>query len=254
MSKEYNEKVGEIIMAMISNVVYRLSCFADYSQIKYNNNDVIEVLKAFESVELTPRAIQEILPYGEVSSRMQFAGDNGLLLISIAGERIDIHITAKEKKGFSDEEISSVESKLREYMSKILSIFGGRMPLPYRLAWFTSYVYFELTDDEKAQYRDKFLKEIDFFEENRLDDISVRYGARRDVDINGVKERFNVLTTIHEYVSNFGIENEINGFQIDYDINTWQGNRINRFKSEDIDSFIREACLIQKDLNKEVLP
>ncbi len=241
-------------MALVSNIVYRLSCFADYSQIKYNNTDVIAVLKAFDKVELTPRAVQEIVPLGGVSSRMQFTGQGESLSINIAGDRIDVQITAKEKRGFNDKEVELVESNLKEYMAKVLSIFGDRIPLPYRLAWFTSFVYFELSSDEKASYRNKFLQEIDFFKENRLDDISVRYGARRDLSINGVAERFNILTTINEYVSMFGIENEIDGFQIDYDINTWQGNRKNRFKLEDIYAFISEARKLQNELNQVIMP
>ena len=46
----------------------------------------------------------------------------------------------------------------------------------------------------------------------------------------------------------------MNGFKIDYDINTWQGNRRNRFEVESFSEFVERATEIQKALNEEMLP
>lgn len=241
-------------MIMVSNITYKLSCFADYSQLKYNKEDIITILKAYDNVILTPSIITEMLQNGEVSQRMQFSAQGGLLMITILSQRIDIQITSNDKNGFTDEDVSKVHANLLDNMKKILSIFGDRIADPYRLAWFTSYVYFELTDEEKTNFRNKFLNELEFFREGRLDDINVVYGARRNIKIADREERLNVLTTIFGYLTDVGTDEEVNGFRIDYDINTWQGNRKNRFTHKDIEEFISGSLNIQYSLNKEILP
>ena len=120
--------------------------------------------------------------------------------------------------------------------------------------WFTSYVYFEQTEEEKKKYRNKFLNELEFFKEGRLDDINAVYAARRDIRIGEREERLNVLTTISRYLAGVGTDKEVDGFQIDYDINTWQGNRKNRFSAEEIEEFISGSFDIQNSPNKEILP
>lgn len=239
---------------MVSNITYRLSCFADYSQLTYKKEDVIAVLNNFDSVMLMPSIISEALSDREVSQRMQFLAQGGLLLITIASQRIDVQITSNDKSGFDSESITRVYKDLLDNMKKILSIFVERVAEPYRLAWFTSYVYFDQTKEEKENFRNKFLNELDFFKEGRLDDINAVYGARRDIKIGDREERLNVLTTVSRYLAGIGTDKEVDGFQIDYDINTWQGNRKNRFSLKELDEFVYGSVEIQNTLNKEILP
>lgn len=239
---------------MLSNVNYRLTCFADYSLLEYNKADVISILNAFDSVVLTPAVIDEISLSGLKSQRMQFASQDGLLLININSNRIDIQIMSKEKTGFAESEIESIKINLCSYIEKLYTVFAERVPLPNRLAWFTIYVYFETTKDERKAFRNKFLKPLKFFNKDRLDDLFIRYGAKRNVMIGKRDERLNVMTTVKHLQIGTMQEEKFNGYQIEYDINTWQFNIINRFSMDDFSEFCNKAIKIQDELNREVLP
>ncbi len=80
-----------------------------------------------------------------------------------------------------------------------------------------------------------------------------RYAAKRDITIKGNNERINVVTTISRYFNNVAPDKEVDGFQIDYDINTWQGNRRSRFDDKSIEVFAISALEIQDTLNKDIL-
>ena len=236
---------------MIANVILRLSCFSDYSVLSYNKDDVISILSTINELNLAPSLIQEVLPNGQVSQRMQFVSQNGLLVITIGTGRIDIQRSSDEKAGFASENLNSIGGDLNSLMLSILSIFSSRVSLPNRLAWFSTKMYYDISEEEKKEFRDKFIKRLSFFDENRLDDMTVRYGAKRIITIGDRQEKTNVLTTINQF-SSVGNAIDIDGYQIDYDINTWQGNRINRFRDNDLFLFIENAIAIQQELDRVV--
>lgn len=239
---------------MVSNITYKLSVFSDYLRFSYNKDDLISILGAFDEVPLAPAVFQEWLPNGTVSQRMQFSANNGLLLITVLTERIDIQITSNRKDGFTEPELNNVKTKLLDYMNIMLEIASNKAEKPYRLAWFTTYVYFEQSEQAKKDYRNKFLKTLDFFETNPLNDMVVRYGAQRCVKIGDVEETLNVLLTINRHFMELGPEMRVDGYKADYDINTWQENSKNRFDVSDVKSFVEKAYSLQLELDKEVLP
>ena len=239
---------------MISNITYKLSTFSNYSFLSYNKNDVIKVLSVFDDPTLAPGTMQEIHFDGVVSQRMQFVAQNGLFVMVINSDRIDISLTSNEREGFSKAKIPEIVEELTKSMEKLFSVFEDRVSIPNRLAWNTSYVYFDISEDEKKLFRARFLKDLEFFENSRLDDTVIRYAGQREAIIENQLEKINVLATINSYVTDPGTEIEINGFRIDYDINTWQGNRLNRFHSPGIKEFVDKAVLLQNELNNEILP
>lgn len=238
---------------MVSNITYRFSAFSDYSMITYNKDDVIRILNDFEGVNLAPAIVQEIMPLGISNQRMQFMAQNGLLLITISSERINIQITSDRKEGFTTDEISDIKDKMVSYMCKLTDIFSDRVDLPYRLAWFTSYVYFDQSEEEKKKYRDKFLREIDYFVNDRLDDMVARYGAQRKVSISNQEELLNVIFTVNRHIQDKGTDMEVDGYKSDFDINTWQGKRISRFEKNTYKEFIEKSIEEQMKLKDEVI-
>ena len=238
---------------MVANIFYKLTCFADYSPLTYNKRDIINVMNAIDEFDLSPSLLQEIDGNG-ASQRMQFTGNNGGLLISVGSERIDIQLSSNRREGFTNEEVEKVQKALLYCMTKLYEVFGKRVPLPYRLAWNTAYVYFDIDQNKKEEYRDRFQVKNPFFSKNPLEDMVVRYGARRDTVIGGRDdEKVNIITTIGRFLTSIG-DNEVDGYQIEHDINTWQMNRINRFTGNDIVEFIKKAYKIQLDANESVLP
>lgn len=238
---------------MVSNIIYRLSLFADYTQLAYNKQDMISILNAFDNT-MIPVLFQETMGDGSTNQRMQFSTPDQTEVIKLGADRIDIQLASNTKEGFNGDHLEEIKEKLFYYYTKIHEVFHERVQMAYRLAWFTSFVFFDIGDQERQAFRDRFIKQIDFFNQNRLEDTIVRYGAQRDADISNNMERINVIMTISRYKATFGIDNEADGYLIDYDINTWQGNRTNRFGIEAVKEFEIGALSIQNDLNKEIIP
>ena len=89
-----------------------------------------------------------------------------------------------------------------------------------RVAWFVSYVLFEIDDDEKQEYINRFLKKPTFYQSNCTDDLLVRFSGRSEYNLAGRKEIINVITTISRLLSSPGAPIEVDGYKIDFDINT----------------------------------
>lgn len=239
---------------IVANISCKLSCIGNYASLTYNKDDVISILSSIDDPMLSPSIIQEINPTGQVTQRMQFVTNNGLVVFAIHSDRIDITVTSDKKQGFSNHDKVVAKEKIVSLMEKILSIFYDRVDAPNRLAWNPTYVIFETTDEEKRQYRNRFVKEVSFFQEKPLDEFLVRYATRKEYSINDKDELFNVLTTISSVISDPGSEKDITGYKVEYDINTWQGNKKCRFDYNDIKTFVQKSIDVQIALDKEFLP
>ena len=238
---------------MISNVICRLSTFADYSMLTYNNSDVINVMKEFDQYNFAPSQVSEVSIGGLLSQRMAFSGMNNHLSVIVNEQRIDITWISEKKQGFAAEEIPEINCQSIEIIDGLQKIFKNRAPVPYRLAWFTNFVYFELSDAQKREFRSKFLKELEFYKkEETLDDMLARYAIRKNQPINGKDDKVNILTTISRWETNLGTDWAVDGYNVELDINTWQNNKVNRFTIEDITDFTRIAKKYQDTIIEEI--
>lgn len=86
-----------------------------------------------------------------------------------------------------------------------------------------------------------------------MDDLQVRYGARKDVRIGDRDDKINLVTTIENYDSDIGIGQHINGYKINFDINTWQHDIRPRFRDADIREFAEIARQFQKELREDII-
>ncbi len=238
---------------MISNISYKLSTFADYSGISYTSANMMKAMQAFEGLELLPGVAQEISPDGNASRRIQLVSANGALTITVYSTRIDVEITSLEKAGFSDLEKEKILPDLENIISSLYEKFNQIMPIPNRIAWFTSYVYFEIDSEKKNKFRETFIKPTHFYGTNLTDEFMVRYAGREDVRINELDEKFNIITTITRWLTDQGTNMEVDGYKIDFDINTWQENKKNRFEKEDIKEFVKKSIEFQKSLEEDFI-
>lgn len=250
----YCDEFHEECEAMVVNIAYMLSSFADYTHLSYNKKDVIDILSSSDDPTLSPNMAQEILPDGSVVQRMNFTGRDGDLSVALRCARMDYSLVTSSPDGFSDIEVTEVKDVLISAFEDVCGVFGERAPLPARLAWNTSYLYLAQKEDERAAFRDRFLLPVELFEEGRLEDTLIRYAARRDVSIGGREERLNVIATITDFAPPTKETVDVRGYRIDYDINTWQGDGRNRFGQNDIGEFVDVAKEIQRQLNSEMLP
>ena len=236
---------------MIANVLYRFSIFADFQFITYNKQNIIKLLKVFDNEEFLPSVIQELLPTGVIAQRIQLIAKDGFSSITFLSERIDIQIIASRKEGFNNVEIKSNKDLLANYMKTIYDVFSDVIPEANRLAWIVDYVNFELTSEQKSLFKNRFQKELPFFKEGETEDMLIRYSAKKRSSVNNKEEVFNVITTIGKWLTNPQTELEIDGYKIEYDINTDGNNKKNRFDKESFDDFISKASAFQEEMNKE---
>ena len=147
---------------MIANVMCRLSAFADYSILTYDSKDVTKVMNAFDKYNFAPSQIQEVSSQGFITQRMGFSDMKNHISVVINEQRMDLTRVAGDKQGFNGKDLIETNELFLEIYRVLYDIFKDRAPIPHRLAWYTNYVIFEMTDEKKKEFRDKFLKELVF--------------------------------------------------------------------------------------------
>ena len=238
---------------IIANMFYRLAAFGDFSRLDYNKENLFAVMNTF-SEPVTPRIVQEQHPDGTVKQRMQIILKNGMAMMTIGSGCIDIQYTTNKKAGFTSNELPAIRKDMSDAIEKVFMAFSNQASKPCRLAWNTTYMCFDMTDEERETYRNKFLHEPDFFRENRTNDTMIRYGCQKTVMINDKEEKMNAIVTVGDNGFDLGAGITVNGYKIDYDINTWQGDRNYRFDPEDFSAFVEKSAEIQKEMDEEMLP
>lgn len=240
---------------MISNIEYRLTAFADYSNLCFSQENMNKIFEAFEGIELVPAVISEISTEAGTSQRMRFVTNNGIS-IALMSNRIDIEIISGKKEGFSEEERGKASSTLLQCMTNIYAAFGKIIQNANRLAWGTIFVYFDISTEEKVRFKQRFIQPVHFYEDIGTNEFQVCYVGRKAVQIASFeKEEVNVLAQIREYISDNEprIYGNISGYMISFDINTVPENKKSRFDKQSFDSFVAIACEIQEEVSGDFL-
>ena len=240
---------------MISNVGYRFTVFADYSNLCFSRESMNKIFDAFNGIDIVPAVVQEVSPDAGVSQRMRFVTNDGIS-IALMSSRIDIDIISGKKEGFLEEEKGKVSSILLQYMTRIYSAFGKMIQDANRMAWGSTFVYFDISSEEKRNFRQRFIQPIRFYRDISVDEFNVCYVGRKKIQITSCdQEEINILTQIIEYVSDNEprVYGNISGYIISFDINTVPENKKNRFGAQTFDSFINIAREIQKDVGNDFL-
>lgn len=236
---------------MISHILTRLSSFADYQMLGYSNENIRLIMDSFHDVEVVPSMVPEYVHYGNPLPRIQLASLRIPFFITILTQRIDISVVAVNKDGFSEDERMQQKQNLPKYLASMLNLFSAKAPLANRLAWFNTYMYFDIDDNKKMEFKNRFLKETDFFSQHATDDFSARFSSREEcVQLH---EELNVLMSVNR-ISTYNPPNIlVDGYKIDFDINTLQENQRNRFQGKDCGSFVDAASAYQDTLEGDFI-
>ena len=238
---------------IIANIFCRLAIFGDFESLEYSKENLFKAMNSFIE-PVTPRIVQERYSDGNISQRMQLVLKNGMFVITIASGYIDVQYTTNKRTGFESSDLPTVRKEMKNALKKVYTAFSNQVNKPYRLAWNTTYLCYDMTDDERISYRNQFLHEPEFFKENRSNDTLIRYGCQKTVVINYREEKINAIATVSDSRVNLGSGVAVNGYKIDYDINTWQENMNCRFDTDDLSDFVEKSAEIQKEMNEEMLP
>ena len=238
---------------IIANIFCRLAIFGDFESLEYSKENLFKAMNSFIE-PVTPRIVQEQHSDGSISQRMQLVLKNGMFVVTIASGYIDVQYTTNKKTGFESSDLPTVRKEMNNALKKVYTAFSNQVNKPCRLAWNTTYMCFDMTDEERDSYRNQFLVEPTFFKENRMNDTLIRYGCQKTVPINYREEKINAIVTVTDSGVNLGSGVTVNGYKIDYDINTWQGDQNCRFDTDDLNEFVKKSAEIQKEMDDEMLP
>ena len=240
---------------MLSNVMYKFSVFGDFSQLKYSSDNMKKLLDVKAEQTLIPNVISQAGISGMVEQRMQLVSMDHTIIISVLQERIDVEIYSDKKIGFGNEHIEKIVIQLTNLMRQICLVFQERISDAARMALVTRYVYFDITDERKADFRDRFVNTLDFYNDKMTDEFLVNIVGNITYKINNNDEVMNVVTVINRLFPSqgIGVDIPVDGYQIDFDINTMPQNKENRFKPEVYDEFAKQFEETIVELRNSVL-
>lgn len=239
---------------MLSNISYKFSAIADFSSIQFNQDTLLKLLQGFAGENWVPNMMQMPTPNGYVTGGgIQLFSEQNNRNIALMPNRFDIQWSAEQKQGFSKEEQKTAFKEMPEQLKKVYAIFGDAIPEAMRLAWDVIYAYFEIDEETRKRFRDRFVKDTPFYTEHAVDEFATNYVARTEVDIAGIKEPMNVVTNINRWFPEAGMGFRVDGYRIEFDINTNQWNKKTRFSPAMFDEFVAKSVEIQRLLEKEVL-
>ena len=235
---------------MLSNVLCQFSSFADYANLNLGTE---KLLSAFGN-RLMPTTFRD----SQNSIVVSLADPATPFFVQIFPFRIDVIRVSERKEGFAPEELGKIQKLFLDSMCKIEETFVDEIQTANRLAWYTEYTYFDFGDEnEKVKFKNKFLRENDFYETLiPSSDFVVRYAGRKETSICDSREVFNIITTIENWKEDQGFVAKIAssaGYKIGVDINTIWENKKNRFSVQHYDEFMKIAVDLQNSVKESFL-
>lgn len=234
---------------MVSTILYRFTTFADYVNLSFSQQNMKKLLDVFADENLIPSVMKEPMPDGRVAQRLRLGAASQLISVSLFSGRINIEMLSDKKEGFGTEQQLVIDT-MDKYIKKIYYAFENEIQDAYRLAWGVKNVYFEIDEQERKAYRNRFLKENTFYEDCYTDEFMAQYVGARQVQINNRQEKMNILTTISRWFPDSGLGNaaSVDGYGVDFDINTHQAQHKNRFSADVFRQFMNVAVELQEEL------
>lgn len=223
---------------MLANISYKITVFADFSVLKPEPSTVIEFLQEFTDYNLMP-AVADNLQLGNMAMpNFVFALEQNYKKIMIFNNRIDFLCVAKETEGFHEDEISQITVQAADLISRIIKKCRNK---GQRLGIYKEFVLYQLSSEENKKFAKEKFGFIPYYADSEIIECGIRTVARESIKIKkDTEELCNMITTINR-INVDGFENpHIEGFKIDFDLNTYQGNTTPRFEIEEIKNFCTE--------------
>lgn len=237
---------------MISNIMFRFSTFADYSNIQWSAQNIGNLSKEFSNMGFYPNKLYQVDNAGNSIPRIQMISENGLVTINYLIERIDVTYVSNKLSGFDIAEIDDACNDINTYFDKTLISLGDLIQNSNRLAWYTEYAYFDLSDKEKMGFRNRFLNDDIGGKYTPTDEFRVKYAWKTNMDFGELHEDTNVLVTVDRFRQPFDRATVADGYKIGFDINTFWEHKKNRFKYETSRAYISASRSIEECIRREV--
>lgn len=241
---------------MVSNISYRLIAFADYSNIRYDNDTAALLTSKFSEDQynfsqiLDPNAMGQLIPGFALVPGININSP----IITVFPGKIDIRVGSNRKEGFSTDEQITAGNILCDYFKRFSNCFGDKLQDSNRLALITEYVYFEIGNTEKGAFRDKFINAPACYDGKKTDEMVVKIFGKDRKTFNGRDEDINFITTVDRWFpgGGIGMTASVDGYRVELDLNTSPENKKNRFEASAIPEFVEQMQKLKAEVIKEI--
>lgn len=234
------------------NLKYQIALYGTYGDILPKPDTIKYFIDSFSDKELIPTTWQEISPEGAVN-RFSLTSPTESWLIEFGSSRIDIFHTNKDV-GVTD------FLTLTEFIDtavEMLNIVNKKFPKKHhRLALVTRTLLGEMSTKEHNRIYQKLNSTIELYKKNDIVDWNSRVVCRENYQISELPEIINVISNVKRTKGNLKFNSkpiEVDRVELNFDINTFQGNTDYRFDSILLQAFLKKATEIENNLKNEYL-
>jgi len=237
---------------MLTNISYKVSAFADFSMLEPAPATVIDLLQDFTDYNLMP-AVTDNLQIGSMTMpNFVFALEQNYKKIAIFNNRIDFLCIAKESEGFNNENIHQMTNQASDIIGRVLSKCGDKS---HRLGIYKEFILYKLNSEKNKLFTKEKFGFIPYYKDSEIIECGLRTVARECIKIqDNMEELCNIITTLNRIS---GLEDPqqtaIDGYKIDFDLNTYQGNTTARFEKESLISFCNKLNEKSQILLKQIV-
>ncbi len=230
---------------------YQASIFIDGSDIIPTSDKIKELLSLFSDKNLIPGTFTEISANNPTPQiRLRLSTTNNEWQINLASQRIDIIKSSTDPKGSNLGKLEQFCPEAYELGERIINKYSKKAN---RISMVSDFLLEEMEDKQLNGIYSRLFKAPAFYEKHTPVSWNWRTVTRKEIDLNGEKELFNVILTINRLQGDFGGGvAPFDRIELVFDINTYQGNKNYRFDAKYIQLFYIKALGLYQNLFDEV--
>lgn len=231
---------------------YQAVLFGNYEDISPKAETIKYFIDALAEKDFIPTTFQEIGPKGPLN-RLSLKSSDEVWNIEISSSRIDIE---KNNKNIGETEMSSLTDFIQEVES-LIGIIDQKFPKKHNRLSLVTRNFLETMEEEKfAEIYRKLCNPISIYQENDPVEWNSRVVARKDIEIENLKETLNIISQVNRVKGNLLVNSKmekIDRIELQFDINTYQGNNEYRFEQVHLKSFFTQVSDLEEEIKKEYL-
>lgn len=224
--------------------------FGNYSYIHPKPDTIRFLMDSFSDKELVPTTWQELTING-TTSRLSLENSDSIWKIEFGSNRIEIvHSNVDGNEFLELPDFLNEAKNIQKTLSDKFQMSHNRLSLLTRL------VVNEKKMDEANPAICPIINTIDYHNTNKIVDWSSRVVSRITSEIDGNPEVFNVISNLKYINFNQVTESDevpMEGTELLFDINTFQGTTDFRFGSEHVNQFLDSAFAIEQSLRNQYI-
>lgn len=234
------------------DIQYRVGLFGSYDEVLPNPNNIKYFVESFSDKQLIPIIFQEFAPNGDKVDRLSLANSDRSWLVQFGFNRMDIYHTNMDVGVTNFLTLNNFILGV----NNIVKIIQEKFPRKHhRLALLTKVVFDEMDAKKHDEIYRKLNNTISVYNENPIADWNTRTGSRISYEFDGLNEMFNVVSNVRR-VKGLTIKSQntkADRVELDFDINTYQGNTDYRFEKSQIASFLDQSVKVERDLREQYI-